>query len=98
MSDKRFNYLYAIYDVEMAMWTAPVMLRNDLEAQRYFTRMLKEDVFNGCTVEFYRLGSYQIDSKVSVNPFTFLGVCNPERIFVEDSVSNGEADTPVDAI
>lgn len=38
----RTKCVYAIYDVEMKMWTEPVVLRNDTEAKRMFKSMLKK--------------------------------------------------------
>lgn len=87
----RSKCVYAIYDVEMKMWTEPVVLRNDIEAKRLFKSMLKKDYFNGCKVEFYKLGTYKIDSEVIYNPFNYFdNLPVPQILRLDDTVEDEE--------
>ena len=87
---KRVKGLYAIYDINMHMWTEPISFRNDVEAKRAFEKMLKDDVFAGCPVEFYYVGGYQIDASSTSTPVLSADL---RRIYVNsDTVDEGEVD------
>ncbi len=86
----RIEKLYAVYDVQMQMWTSPVVFRNDTEAKRCFNAMKERNDFNDCEVEFYCLGEYVIDSTSSANP-----ICNNvtlKRLYIEPTIDDGEDD------
>lgn len=65
---KRVKYLYSFYDVEMMMWTEPVMLRNDAEAKKLFQSLLEKNQFNDCPVEMYCVAEICIDNPVTFSP------------------------------
>lgn len=83
----QLKHVYAIYDVEMQAWTEPIVLRNDIEAKKLFKAMLEKDQFNGCPVEFYCVATYLVDSVTSIGPCQTI---IPRRIFVEDTIDDGE--------
>lgn len=86
----RVKCIYAIYDVEMKMWTEPIVLRNDIEAKKLFKSLLENDHFNGCKVEFYKLGFYKVDSDVIHNPFIYLSdeLPVPQVLRLDDTVED----------
>lgn len=88
----KIKNIYQFFDIEMNMWTDPVVFRNDVEAKKFLNYQLKHDTFNGCPVEMYRVGILNLDLKNA--PIELLV---PERIFSEDTVDDEGEVSLVDA-
>lgn len=82
----RVEKLYAVFDVEMQMWTSPVVFRNDTEAKRCFNAMKDRNDFNDCKVEFYCLGDYVIDHFPITNPIIKCDFVR--RLYLDDTVDD----------
>ena len=86
----RIEKIYAVFDVQMQMWTSPVVFRNDTEAKRCFGAMKERNDFNDCEVEFYCLGEYVIDVNSNSNPV--VNNINVKRIYLDPTIDDGEDD------
>lgn len=86
----RVKYLYAFYDVEMDMWTEPVLLRNDIEAKKLFNALLQKNQFNGCSVSMFCVGKFTIDGCGSrISPILDSSESFHE-IYLADTVEDGD--------
>ena len=81
------KFIYAFFDVEMNMWTDPQVLRNDVEAKKLYTHLMKNDYFNGCPVEMYCIGEYRLESKD-----TPIGLLPFRKIYLNDTVDDGDVE------
>lgn len=87
----RVEKLYSVFDIQMQMWTSPVVFRNDTEAKRCFNEMKRRNDFNDCEVEFYCLGDYVIDANSASMPIL---AKLPRRLYLEDTIDDGEDPEP----
>lgn len=84
---KKFN-VYCFFDIELNQYTNPIVLRNDVEAKKFFKYQINNDTFNGCPVKMYCIGRFDRDNKVT--PIDIFPL--PEEIYLDDSVDDSPDD------